>query len=69
VVPQENEADMKGGWHNMFKLHEKDEQYIERENDFENTESNTYLACVYAQLSAGQSVADGLQVPVQEYCF
>ena len=53
----------------MFKLHEKDEQYIERENDFENTESNTYLACVYAQLSAGQSVADGLQVPVQEYCF
>ena len=48
---------------------QKDEQYIERENDYDNTESNTYLACVYAQLSMGHSAIEGSQVPVHEYCF
>ena len=52
----------------MFKLYDKEEQYIEREDDFENIESNTYSACVYAQLSVGNA-AEGLQVPVHEYCF
>lgn len=53
----------------MFKLYDQEKQYIEREDDFENTESNTYAACVYAQLSLGQNVTEGLQVPVHEYCF
>ena len=53
----------------MFKLYDQEEQYIERDDDFENTESNTYAACVYAQLSLGQNVTEGLQVPVHEYCF
>ena len=53
----------------MFKLNEENEQYIEREDDFDNTESNTFLACVYAQLSLGQNAYEGLQVPVHEYGF
>ena len=53
----------------MFKLNEEEQQYIERENDFANTEANSYLACVYAQLSMGRNASEGLFVPVQDEEF
>lgn len=53
----------------MFKVHDQSEQYIERENDYGNTETNNYIACVYAQLSVGQCSTDGAPVPVQDYRF
>ncbi len=53
----------------MFKMNDHEEQLIEREDDFDNTESNKYLACVYAQLSMGRNASEGLYVPVQEERF
>ncbi len=49
----------------MFQFNE-DELLIEREDDFENTDSNAYAACVYAQLSMGRNASEGLFVPVQD---
>lgn len=51
----------------MFKSHDYEEQYVERENDFANIESNSYLACVYAQLSLSRSANDGSFAPVAEF--
>lgn len=53
----------------MFNSKINEEQYIERENDFDNTESNSYLACVYAQLSLSRNANDGSFAPVAKIDF
>lgn len=50
----------------MFKLYDE-EQYIEREDDFDNTESNTYAACVYAQLSMSNSAGVAAFAPADKF--
>ena len=42
----------------MFNYRNEEEQYIERENDYDNTQSNEYLANVYAQLSMSHAAND-----------
>lgn len=39
----------------MFNIFNTEEDIIEREEDYDNTESSTYLAAVYAQLSLSNS--------------
>lgn len=53
----------------MFKSQKEDELYIEREDDFANTESNAYLACIYAQLSVSGSPSENAYVPMHEQKF
>ena len=52
----------------MFKFHEE-EVYIEREDDMDKTEQNTFSAMVYAQLSQNNQICEGLRAPVARYNF
>ena len=53
----------------MFKSQDYEENYIEREDDFDNTESNSYIASVYAQLSLSYGASDRAIAPVAEAQF
>ena len=48
----------------MFNSQFDEEQYIEREDDFDNTESNSYIASVYAQLSLSYAANDAVRASV-----
>ena len=55
---------MKGGFVRMSEVYEK--EYLERADDYENVESNNYLASRYAQMSVSACSAGGLILPVVE---
>ncbi|MCR5348754.1 MAG: hypothetical protein K6E59_04025 [Bacilli bacterium] len=43
----------------MFSIRINEDEIIEREEDYENTESNAYIAAVYAQLSVSNCASNG----------
>ncbi len=48
----------------MSEVYEK--EYLERADDYENVESNNYLASRYTQMSVSACSAGGLILPVVE---
>ena len=53
----------------MFNIRISEEDIIERENDYENTESNAYVASVYAQLSVSNCASNCAGVSMKDYDF
>lgn len=47
-------------------FYENNDNYIEREDDFENVDSNRYTACVYTQLSMGNTVHETVVIEPEE---